>query len=30
MGVVFSMENFRQAYEQKPVHGKNAFRIAEK
>jgi NADPH:quinone reductase-like Zn-dependent oxidoreductase len=29
VGAVFSMENFRQAYEQKPVHGKNVLRIAE-
>jgi NADPH:quinone reductase-like Zn-dependent oxidoreductase len=27
---VFSMEHFRQAYEQKPVRGKNVLRIAEK
>jgi NADPH:quinone reductase-like Zn-dependent oxidoreductase len=30
VGAVFSMENFRQAYEQKPLHGKNVLRIAEK
>jgi NADPH:quinone reductase-like Zn-dependent oxidoreductase len=29
VGAIFSMENFRQAYEQKPVHGKNVLRIAE-
>jgi NADPH:quinone reductase-like Zn-dependent oxidoreductase len=29
VGAVFSMENFRQAYEQKPVRGKNVLRIAE-
>ncbi len=29
VGAVFSMENFRQAYEQKPVSGKNVLRIAE-
>lgn len=30
MGSVFSMENFRQAYEQKPVRGKNVLRITAK
>lgn len=30
VGTVFSMENFRQAYEQKPVRGKNVLRIAQK
>jgi NADPH:quinone reductase-like Zn-dependent oxidoreductase len=30
VGAVFSMENFRQAYEQKPVRGKNVLRIAER
>lgn len=30
VGAVFSMESFRQAYEQKPVRGKNVLRIAEK
>lgn len=30
VGVVFSTEHFRQAYEQKPVRGKNILRIAEK
>ncbi len=30
VGAVFSMENFRQAYEQKPMRGKNVLRIAEK
>lgn len=30
VGAVFSMENFRQAYEQKPVRGKNVLRIVEK
>lgn len=29
VGAVFSMENFRQAYNQKPVRGKNVLRIAE-
>jgi NADPH:quinone reductase-like Zn-dependent oxidoreductase len=29
MGAVFSMENFRQAYDQKPVRGKHVLRIAE-
>lgn len=29
MGDVFSTENFRQAYEQKPVRGKNVLRLAE-
>jgi NADPH:quinone reductase-like Zn-dependent oxidoreductase len=29
VNAVFSMENFRQAYEQKPVRGKNVLRIAE-
>ena len=29
IGAVFSMENVRQAYEQKPVRGKNVLRIAE-
>jgi NADPH:quinone reductase-like Zn-dependent oxidoreductase len=29
VGTVFSMENFRQAYKQKPVRGKNVLRIAE-
>ena len=28
VGAVFPMENFRQAYEQKPVRGKNVLRIA--
>lgn len=28
-GTIFSMENFRQAYEQKPARGKNVLRIAE-
>jgi NADPH:quinone reductase-like Zn-dependent oxidoreductase len=27
VGAVFSMENFRQAYEQKSVRGKNVLRI---
>lgn len=30
VGTVFSMENFRDAYEQKPVRGKNVLRIVEK
>jgi hypothetical protein len=29
VGAVFAMEDFRQAYEQKPVHGKHVLRIAE-
>src|SRR5262245_39065345 len=29
LGAVFSMEKFRQAYEQKPVRGKNVLRIVE-
>jgi len=29
VGAVFSVENFRQAYEQKPVRGKNVLRIAQ-
>lgn len=29
VGAVLSMEHFRQAYEQKPVRGKNVLRIAE-
>ena len=29
VGAVFSMENFRQAYEQKPMRGKHVLRIAE-
>jgi NADPH:quinone reductase-like Zn-dependent oxidoreductase len=29
VGAVFPMENFRRAYEQKPVRGKNVLRIAE-
>ena len=29
VGAVFAMENFRQAYKQKPVHGKIVLRIAE-
>ncbi len=29
VGAVFSMEHFRQAYEQKPVRGKNVLRIVE-
>lgn len=29
VGAVFSMENFRQAYDQKPVRGKHMLRIAE-
>lgn len=29
VGAVFSMENFRQAYDQKPVRGKHVLRIAE-
>ena len=29
VSAVFSMEHFRQAYEQKPVRGKNVLRIAE-
>ena len=29
VGAVFSMEHFRQAYDQKPVRGKNVLRIAE-
>jgi NADPH:quinone reductase-like Zn-dependent oxidoreductase len=29
VGAVFSMESFRQAYEQKPVRGKTVLRIAE-
>jgi NADPH:quinone reductase-like Zn-dependent oxidoreductase len=29
VGAVLSMENFRQAYEQKPVRGKNVLRITE-
>ena len=29
VGAVFSMKNFRQAYGQKPVRGKNVLRIAE-
>jgi NADPH:quinone reductase-like Zn-dependent oxidoreductase len=29
VGAVFSMENFRQAYEQKPLRSKNVLRIAE-
>lgn len=29
VGEVFSMENFRQAYDQKPVRGKHVLRIAE-
>lgn len=28
VGAVFAMEDFRQAYEQKPVHGKHVLRIA--
>lgn len=30
VGAVFSMEHFRQAYEQKPVRGKNVLRFAAK
>lgn len=30
IGTVFSMENFRQAYQQKPVRGKHVLRIAER
>ncbi len=30
VGAVFSMENFRQAYEQKPLRGKHVLRIAER
>jgi NADPH:quinone reductase-like Zn-dependent oxidoreductase len=30
VSAVFSMENFRQAYQQKPVRGKNVLHIAEK
>lgn len=30
VGAAFSMENFRQAYEQKPVRGKNVLRIVPK
>jgi NADPH:quinone reductase-like Zn-dependent oxidoreductase len=30
VGAVFSMENFRQAYDQKPVYGKHVLRIAER
>jgi NADPH:quinone reductase-like Zn-dependent oxidoreductase len=29
VGAVFAMENFRQAYDQKPVRGKHVLRIAE-
>lgn len=29
VGAVFSMENFRQAYDQKPVRGKHVLRMAE-
>jgi hypothetical protein len=29
VGAVFSMEHFRQAYDQKPVRGKHVLRIAE-
>ena len=29
VGAVFSMENFRQAYEQTPVRGKNVLRVTE-
>jgi hypothetical protein len=29
VGAVFSMENFRQAYEQTPVRGKIVLRITE-
>jgi len=29
VGADFSMENFRQAYEQKPMRGKTVLRIAE-
>jgi len=29
VGTVFAMENFRQAYDQKPIRGKHVLRIAE-
>jgi len=29
VGTGYVMEDFRQAYEQKPVHGKHVLRIAE-
>jgi NADPH:quinone reductase-like Zn-dependent oxidoreductase len=30
VGAVFSMENFRHAYDQKPVRGKNVLRVSER
>ena len=29
VGTVFAMENFRQAYDQKPIRGKHVLHIAE-
>ena len=29
VGVAFAMDNFRQAYEEKPLRGKHVLRIAE-
>jgi NADPH:quinone reductase-like Zn-dependent oxidoreductase len=30
VGGAFSMKDFRQAYEQKPIRGKNVLRVAER